>query len=421
MKKLFGTSEFSKNVLTLVSGTGLAQVLTLAASPILTRLFTPEEFAPYTLFVAIIGIVSVIAAGRFELAIVLPKKEDEAKSLVALSFALSFLTAVITLIGVFIYDVWLYAYWPSGNFNVWFYLLSPTIFIMGAYKAMNYWSTRHKTFKLNATGRILTSGLIALLSIVFGFFDFIHGLIIAFFVGNLFGLIALSVSMLKEGKSFFYGVNKKSIKEMFVQHSEFAKVNVPHALVDNFQEYGIVFFIAYFFTESLVGLYGFSFRILKAPLSLIGSAFYQVFYQKVTQSAHSALEVKKMVKSVYKKTFLIGIIPFTLNLLFAPDLFAFVFGEKWREAGVIAQILTPWLFLNFIVSPVSCMPLVYNKQRAAFLLTCIDVVCKYTLLIIAGLSNDYYLAFTLLSIFGSCLMLYAMWWYLYIAVDIEKV
>jgi len=417
MKNPFGTSEFSKNIITLVGGTGLAQALTLAASPILSRLFTPEEFAPYQLFTAIVGIISVVAAGRFELAILLPKKEEEAKSIVALSFILSLFTALITLVGVILYDVWLYQYWPTGTFNAWFYLLPPAIFIMGAYKAVNFWSTRHKTFWRNSLGRIITTLLLAGLSILFGLFDYIPGLIIAFVVGNLAGLIALSTEIIGKTKSFFQGVSIASIKAMFKTHAEFAKVNVPHALVDNLQEYGIIFFILYFFTEALVGLYGFAFRILKAPLTLIGSAYYQVFYQKVTQGNFTAKETKKMILNVFRNTFLIGIIPFTILFFYAPEIFAFVFGEEWREAGVISQILTPWLFLNFMLSPVSCVPLIYNRQRGAFMLTLVDVVFKYTLLIIGGLSNDYYLSFTLLSIFASCLMIFGMWWYLSIPVD----
>lgn len=420
MKKLIPTSEFSKNVITLITGTGLGQFITIASSVILTRLFTPDEYASFALFYAAVNIVSIVAAGRFELAILIPKKEDEAKSLVALCLILSVITSLLTLTGVIIYDFWLHEYWPNKNFNVWFYLIVPAVFILGAYKAMNYWSTRHKTYKLNALGRILISAVVASLGIVFGFFGFIPGLIIAFVVGNLVGLIALSADIISDRRVFFAGVNRASIKSIFSKHSAFAKINVPHALVDNFQANGVVFIIASFFTDALVGLYDHTFRMLRAPLSLIGSAYYQVFYQKITQQHYSASEIKKMVLSVYKRTFLIGIIPFSLIFLFAPAIFGFVWGENWREAGVIAQIIAPWLFLNFIVSPVSCIPLIFNKQGAAFLITCVDIVCRFSLFILAGIYNDSFWAFASLSIVGSITMIFAMFWYLRIVVEREN-
>lgn len=417
MNKPEGSSDFFKHVVTLVSGTGLAQLFTIAASPVLSRLFVPEDYTPYILFTSIIGIISVIAAGRFELAILLPKKEEEAKSLVALSFSISIGMALLTLVGVIIYDLWLFAYWPTHNFNSWFYLLPVAVFVMGAYKAGNFWSTRQKTYKKNALGRITTSFLLAVISIFFGLFHYIPGLIIAFVAANAGGLILITREMFIRSRGFFEKVNRKTIVESFKTHSEFAKVNVPHALIDNFQEYGIIFFIAYFFNDALVGLYGFAFRLLKAPLGLIGSAYYQVFYQKITQHSFTAAETRKMTLKIYRNTFLMGIAPFSILFFFGSEIFAFVFGEEWREAGTISQVLAPWLLLNFMASPVSCMPLRYKKQRAAFALTLVDVVFKYTMLIIGGIYHDYYLSFTLLSIFESCLMIFGMWWYLRIPTD----
>lgn len=414
MRRLLNRSEFTKHIITLVSGTGIAQLITLAASPILSRLFLPEELASYTLFTAFFGIISVIAAGRFELAILLPKDEEESHELVKLSMVIAIIISLTTLLGILAYDFYFYQFWPTQQFNRWFYLLPPLILITGIYKAFNFLSTRQKTFKLNSLSRIITTLSLAVISIIFGLFHFIPGLIIAFVLANLFGLLVLSFSKSIKSARLFNGFKKDNLKKVFTKHAQFVKINVPHAMLDNLQEYGIIFFMAYYFSDALIGLYGFAFRILKAPLALIGSAFYQVFYQRISQGEYTAKEVQNMILRSYKTIFLIGVIPFTTLLFFAPDLFAVIFGEEWRQAGVISQILTPWLFLNFILSPVSSIPLIYNQQKGAFILTIIDVICKYTLLIFAGLRNDYYLAFYLLSIFGSCLMLFGMLWYYYI-------
>lgn len=414
MKSLIHRSEFTKHIITLVSGTGIAQLITLASTPILSRLFLPAEFASYTLFTAFFGVISVIAAGRFELAILLPKDEEESYDLVKLSSVIAIAVASITFIGILIYDLYFYKFWPTQQFNGWFYLLPPLILISGVYKAFNFLSTRQKTFKLNSISRVVTTLSLAIISILFGLFHFIPGLIIAFVVANLIGLLVLYFSRKIKSAKLFSGIKRDRLKNVFKKHAEFAKINVPHAVLDNLQEYGIIFFMAYYFSDALIGLYGFAFRILKAPLTLVGSAFYQVFYQRISQGSYTSKEVQNMVLRSYKNIFLIGFIPFTILLLFAPEIFAFVFGEEWRQAGIISQILTPWLFLNFILSPISCIPLIYKQQKGAFILTIIDVVCKYTLLIIAGMQNDYYLAFYMLSIFGSCLMIFGMWWYYHI-------
>ena len=44
IKRLKPKSEFGRNVLTLLTGTTVAQIIPMASMPILTRLYVPEEF-----------------------------------------------------------------------------------------------------------------------------------------------------------------------------------------------------------------------------------------------------------------------------------------------------------------------------------------------------------------------------------------
>ena len=81
-----------------MTGTGLAQAIPIAISPILTRIYTPEEFGVFALYMAIASILTVLVTGRYEMAILLPKKDRDAMSLVALSIALSFFISIILLI-----------------------------------------------------------------------------------------------------------------------------------------------------------------------------------------------------------------------------------------------------------------------------------------------------------------------------------
>lgn len=410
-----GRSDFAKNVITLVSGAGLAQLIAILISPVLTRLFDPEQFASFALFTSFVGILGVIAAGRFEQAIVLPADDLDSKSIIVICFRFAMITGLITLFGVWIYDIWICKYWPSGKFNSWFYLLPVAVVVIALYNAFNYWSTRNKTFTRNSVARITASFVNAGSSTGFGLARFTPGLIISFVAGQFIALLLLATEWIKKRSVFFEGVDSERIKNNFRRYKDFAYVNTPHAFVDSLKENGVVFFLSYYFTESLVGLYNFAFRILKAPLGLIGAAIYQVFYQQVSQSyQQKSANIRQMVYKVYGRMFIIGIGPFIILALYAPDIFSWVFGAKWRDAGVIAQILTPWLFLNFIVSPVSCLPLIYNRQRGAFLITSFDVVIRYSLLIIGGVTQDYYFTFILLSGFGSCVMLFAIWWYIHI-------
>ena len=75
--KLNGLSSDRKSILTLVGGTTVAQFFNFIFSPIQTRLFSPEVFGELSIFTSITSIVAVIVCLRFELAIVLPKDDEE--------------------------------------------------------------------------------------------------------------------------------------------------------------------------------------------------------------------------------------------------------------------------------------------------------------------------------------------------------
>jgi len=100
--KLKPKSEFSRNVLTLMTGTTIAQAIPIAISPILTRIYTPEDFGVFALFIAIVGFFSVIASARYEQAILIPKKDEDAINIFALGFIIICSISLFLLIDLYL-------------------------------------------------------------------------------------------------------------------------------------------------------------------------------------------------------------------------------------------------------------------------------------------------------------------------------
>ncbi|MCD4790320.1 MAG: oligosaccharide flippase family protein, partial [Bacteroidales bacterium] len=397
MKKKLLQSEFLKNVITLMSGTAIAQAIPVLISPILSRLYTPEDFGVLALFMSIAAVISVIATGRYELAIMLPKKKRDAYNVLALSLLFTFIVSVFTFILVVIFKKPVAIFFEEPGIEPWLYFLPIVVLFAGMYQAFNYWSTRHKTFKRNATGRVSQSTVMSATNIGMGVAKAgSSGLILGYILGQVVAALVLGWQTLIHLKEIRKEITRKEIIENAKKYKNFLKINTPHAFLDSLQNNGIIYLIMFFFSKLILGSYSFAFRVLKAPVGLIGNAIYQVFYQKATEALKNGQQIQPMVRRIYRNLFLIGFPVFFLLFLFARPVFAFVFGEEWKISGEIAQILMPWLFLNFIANPVSCIAIIMNKQREAMFITFVDITFKVIAIVIGGISNDFKLAFIIM-------------------------
>jgi O-antigen/teichoic acid export membrane protein len=404
-------SEFFRNALTLISGTTIAQFIAIIVSPILSRIYSTEDFGELSLFMSITGILSVVATLRYEMAVILPKKEEDAINIMALSFLIALAWSFLSFFALFLFGDLMIDFF-GGTKNVgYIYLVPLVVLLLGLIQILNFWSLRIKNFKRNAMSRIGNTTANNGLSLGIGLsVKGSFGLITGYFVAQVVSFLILVVNVYKKRKSILSQINWKKIKSNAYKYRNFPKINASHALVGSFQENGIIFFMKSFFGTSVLGSYSFAYRLLSVPSSLISASISQVLMEKATRSLNNGVSIKPTVLKIYKVVFLLGAPLFLILFLFAPDIFAFIFSEKFREAGVIAQILTPWMFLNFIANSASGLPIVYNRLGTPFLFTCIDIVLKIVSLIIGWYFHSYHIGFLVMSISCSILLLITFVW-----------
>ncbi len=409
-------SEFFRNLLTLMTGTAIAQAIPILISPILSRLYTPEEFGVLALFMSAASVLGVISTARYELAIMLPDSKRDAMNVLMLSIGIAMVVSLASLVIILLFQQPILTFFNTPELEGWLFLVPVMVLLMGVYQSFNYWSTRNKTFKKNSAGRISQSVGMSAVNLSLGFAGAGSiGLVIGSFIGQAIAALVLAWRAITHPKEWKMAFSIKLIRKNANKYSNFPRINTPHAFIDTLQNHGIVLIIIYFFTKTILGSYNFAYRVLKAPVGLIGSSMYQVFYQKASRSLNEGTDIRPMVIRIYRNLFVIGFPVFTLLFIFAPEIFAFVFSEQYRMAGEIAQILMPWLFLNYMVMPVTCVAVVMNRQKGAFLISLTDIVFKAIALIVGGISGNYEFAFLLMSILCSALLLFAMFWYYRIA------
>ena len=362
INKIKTKSEFTKNVLTLMTGTTIAQALPIAISPILTRIYTPEDFGVFALYVSITTIIGVIATGRYELAILLPKKESEAINVFVISIIITFSISVFSLLIASFFSVQVTEFTGNENIKQWLYLAPISILLLGVYQSLNFWGNRKKKYKKLSISRAAQSTVIVTLNLVMGFFDFNHsGLIVSQIVGQVF-CIALLGSFLFNDRYLLKAVNKEILVALAKKFVNFPKFDVIASLANtsSLQIGNILFNTIY--NSATAGFYFFTQRMLGLPVSLIANSISEVFRERAAQDYKENGNAKDIYIKTFKKLFILSFFPSLILLFFSRNIFVFVFGNEWEVAGMYAQLLTPMLFLRFISSPLSFLFFIGGKQ-----------------------------------------------------------
>lgn len=367
LQKIWST-DFNKAVITLLSGTALAQLITFALYPLISRLYSPTDFGVFGLITSVMGIIALIATTRYELAIILPQDDQEAGNVLSLSFIINFIISILSLVViavlyVFIDDLGM----RFHDHQVLLFSIPILVFFTSSSNILQNWLLRKKEYKALSASKILQSllnnGIIILLGLLsIGVLGLFAGLLISSVITVLF----LFIRFKKVNDQNVLSFEKIGMSSVAKKYIDFPKANSFQALSESFQSQGIIFFISYFFSMQVVGLYSFALRILMAPLFFFVNSFTQVFYQTASERYSKGENLVPLLKKTVSNLALLAFPLMLVLLLFGPSLFAFVFGEEWRESGVYARLLAPYICLDFLRYGVSQLPIILGKVKQMF-------------------------------------------------------
>jgi O-antigen/teichoic acid export membrane protein len=405
-------SESSRNVLTLITGTTIAQAIPVAISPILTRIYTPEDFGVFALFVAITAMFGSIVSGRYELSIMLPKKDEDAINIFALGFIITSFISLVLLVIVLLFNEYLTNLLNNDEISVWLYFVPVSVFIAGIFNLLNYFNIRKRNYKDIASATIVKSVISAVIQLSIGFMkNGVSGLITGQIISQIFANMKLFKNIIKD-KILLSKIKKIKMIALAKKYKKFPKFDIWSGLLNTASLHIAILMLSSFFGIIVVGFFSLSHRFISMPMALIGSSIGQVFYQQSNKVKNDKESLKELTFNTYKKLFKLGLIPFTIIMFYADYIFAFVFGGEWVVAGEYAQILSIWILFVFISSPLSNILLTLEMQKEALYFNILIFASRVVVLIIGGLVlNDAYLTILIYGISGA---LFWIFWTFYI-------
>lgn len=362
LSKIFGVGgSFRNNVLTLITGTAAAQALPVVFSPLLTRLYSPEQFGLFALFVAFSSIFAVLSTGRYELAIILPEKHKKAMNLLILATSLNLFLSLLLFIFIFSFRTDFEAIAWINNSILDFLPLG--LLLIGLFQSLTYWFNRVKKYRELSFSRVWQAVFMVSFQLLFPvLFDIEQGLIVGYLIGLFLSIIILVVILVAQYRQYLR-FDLKSLLNIGGEYIQFPKFLVFSGFLNVASGQSPIILINKFFTSTYSGYYSLTLRVIAGPMGIIARAIGDVFRQEASEVFSSNGDCTDLFKGTLKKLLLISVLPFSIFYLIADELFVFVFGEAWAVAGVFAKILTPMFFFQFISSPLSSMYIIANKQR----------------------------------------------------------
>jgi O-antigen/teichoic acid export membrane protein len=282
---------------------------------------------------------------------------------------------------------------------------------MGCFNLLNYFNNRKKLYKDLAKANVFKSITMAVIQLSLGFFKAgALGLV----SGQLASQIASNTKLFFniQRLNLFSKISKIKIIALAKRYKDFPKFSVWSTFFNTASVQLPILMLASFFSTSIVGFYSLSHRFISMPIVLIGASIGQVFFQKSATLKDDKEALKKLVLNTYQKLFKIGILPFSIIMIYGDYIFSFVFGEEWLIAGQYAQVLSIWILFVFITSPLTNLFATLEMQREALYFNIVMFISRIMIIAIGGLIiQDAYIT---ILIYGISSALFWMFWGFYL-------
>lgn len=414
------SSSFAVDVFKLVSGTTIAQGLMVLAAPLLARLYTPEDFGALALYLSITSIVGVIACLRYELAIMLPESDEEAANLLAVSLGFSLVVTCLTTLVIGWGGETVLGWLNAPGLKPYLWLIPVTVLLDGVFQALNYWNSRTKQFGRLSIARVTSSAATVSTQLGAGYAGYATGgsLIGANVVGKTISTAVLGGQIWRDDRSTFWkAIRWRGMARGIKRYQKFPKYSIWTIFFNQFSRQLPIFMFGIFFDSIVVGLYAFSHRILTIPSGLVGYALSQVFYQKASSENKNG-NISLLVESVCIYLWMLGFYPFFLLSLLGKDIFIFLFGQEWADAGLYSQVLGIWIFFMFIHSPFSSLFSVLEAQKSEFFFNILLFFIRILSLTLGGLMGRPLIAIFIYS-FSSVLFIICITYWLFLRCKVK--
>ena len=381
----------------------LAQVIGIAALPIITRLYGPADLGILAVYSSFLSIAVVTASLRYESAYAIPRQDETAANLFALCLVLLAVTSTVFALVVFLVGDLFTGTFSPGLPGQYLWLLVPGFFGAGLYSILNYWAIRQRDYPRVASTRVNQSASGAASKILLGLLSAgPAGLIVGHIVSQAAGIGTFVRRMWKTERKNLSQVSVDGIRAVAKEYWSFPAFNLPASVVNTLSLQLPTFMLLAIYGSQTVGLYALAQNLLVLPGSIISTALAQVYLGEASKLVREgSSEIRSLYVTTIRQLALVAVPAIGLLALAAPFLIPIIFGGAWAEAGWYCLPLALMMIPQFVSTPTSRLTIYgYNHWMLIWDLT---RVCA----VIAGFSISQYFGLSVmatLTVYGATML-----------------
>jgi O-antigen/teichoic acid export membrane protein len=392
-----GKPSGRRSVSFLVTGTAFSQGVQFAASLFLARLYTPDEFGQYASILAIASVLGALITFSYPTAIPLAEDDEESRVVAWLSLGVAAASAslitVVLAAGV-VAGVAAWGWRPDWQHLAFVPLTAWAIAVWGTLQFKQSRLSAFHRVALATSGGATTQVGTQLASGWAGVGA--AGLSAGYLVGRL-----VNVAVLFRGARLGPPPALRRLRRSAVRWSEMPRWLLPTTVMNLLGTSALTPWVARQFGLGIAGSFAFAYQMLSVPAALVGQALATILFPRLAEADRGSGISPAAVESHVRRLSSVALPMFLPVLVLGPELFAVVFGNEWRQAGQIAAILSPYLAVSLVSSPISSIPIVKRRGGRILIVATLDTAARFTAIALGGMAGSVLTGFALYSAVGT--------------------
>lgn len=384
--RLFGGASGGvfRGMATLALGSGIGRVIGIVSIPVLTRLYSPEDFGVLAVFTALVAILAPLVTLRYVLALPLPQQDGVAMNLLVLSSGLMLVLTLLVTLVLWTVGPPLLARMSMEVLAPWWWLIAVGVLGTALYEMLTMWATRRRDYKAIAQTSVTQSAAGAMVKITLGLAAFAPlGLLLGQVVAQAGGIGRLLRGFMTEFCANWQHVSSSRMRKVAWRHRGFPVWRVPSQFLLSFSQKAAIGFFALNYGPAITGQLSIALVGVTITSNLIGQSLSKSFYGEL-----SVISGKNEIKLVMSRIvlFVILLASPTAFLLaaFGPSITKLLLGNSWILAGEFLRYLSVYLVFSLVAVSLSSVLNKLGGQYPYFLLNLLRAISVFFIFVISA-------------------------------------